>query len=142
MRSLTDHGLRDPPAGYYGKRQVQYRRGRDDRKDTDTEENTMGIDKKDFKKASGAVVIKLEKKGDIASGKFISLEESKMYSGSYALKFDDGQVKVCFVNSIGKDLITENGVKQGDDFILEHNGCQKAKTSGMEYHTYNLYYKA
>lgn len=102
---------------------------------------TTMADKKDFKKASAPTIVKLEKKGDIASGKFISLEESKMYPSSYALKYMEGtELKLTFINALARDLFVENGVESGSEFILEHNGTAKSK-AGMSYNTFNLYYK-
>lgn len=131
---LTRFGLSDPLETLHERRRVRFART------MESEENEM--DKKEFKKASAPVVVKLEKKGDVASGKFISLEESTMYPSSYALKYNESDViKVAFVNSIAKDLIEENDVKKGTEFILEHNGMAEAKTSGMKYHTYTLFFK-
>jgi hypothetical protein len=99
------------------------------------------MDKKDFKKASAPTIVKLEKKGDIASGKFISLEESKMYPSSYALKYSEGgELKLTFINALARDLFVENHVQAGGEFILEHNGTAKSK-AGMDYNTFNLFYK-
>lgn len=131
--TLLRYGLSNPFERYYLSVGAELRRR------LETEGTQM--DKKDFKKASAPTIVKLEKKGDIASGKFVSLEESKMYAGSYALKYSEGgDLKLTFINALARDLFVENHVAAGGEFILEHNGTAKSK-SGMDYNTFNLFYK-
>ena len=94
-----------------------------------------------FKEARAFELVKLEKKGDIVKGIFLSLEESKKFPGSWALKYnDDDKNMSVFINKIGYELFTAN-VTVGKEFILTHDGKVKTADKSKEYHTYKLLYK-
>lgn len=82
-------------------------------------------------------VVKLEE-GQFLEGKFVSCDESATYKDSYALKVIDetGETKVTFVNNIVRDLITGNGVKQGQKVRVLFKGMKDNKSGTAKYKDY------
>lgn len=98
---------------------------------------------KQFKQAVSGDVYKFEKIGDSISGIFISIEESKMYPNSYALKIKNPAKEnptVIFVSGIVLELIRSNNIQSGMDIMIEYAGKKKSTKSGMEYHDYKVFY--
>lgn len=101
-------------------------------------------DMEGFKEVEQNEVVELKEEGSLVKGKFVSIEQSKLYEKSYAVKFKDisenDKIKVFFVNQVGADLITDH-LKPEMEFILEHAGMRETVDKRAKYHTYKLHYK-
>jgi len=96
----------------------------------------------DWKEASMGNVVKLEE-GQALTGKFVSIEESKQYPGSYAFKVEtETDVKVTFVNSIVKELIESNNIMKGQDVRLIFKGMKENEQGTRSYKDYSLLFRA
>ena len=96
---------------------------------------------KDWKLAVNSEVLKLEE-GERIEGKFISIEESKKFSNSYALtiKTLEGN-KVIFVNDIVKDLLLKHSIQHNQEIALLYVGKVKNQKGDNEYKMFELFYK-
>ena len=100
------------------------------------------MDKKQYKKATSGDVVKLVNKGDSVSGVYLGYEESKQYTGTYAVKVKNPaseSATVVFVSGIVIDLIKTNNIIPGMDIMIEFKGMGQNKI-GQEYKTYDVYY--
>ena len=81
-------------------------------------------------------VVKLEE-GQRLEGEFVSCDQSATYKDSYALKVNDnGEVKVCFVNNIVKDLLESNSVLPGTKIAVLFKGMKDNKSHTAKYKDY------
>lgn len=104
-------------------------------------EKGQKISKEGFKKVEEPEVVKLEKDGAV-SGEFVGIDTSAKFKDSWAVKFkENGELKVVFVNNMGKDLFISQNVSVGDLFILEHAGEKTNQEGTQKYNTYELYVK-
>lgn len=85
-------------------------------------------------------VVKLEKKGDSVEGKFASIEESRQFKDSYAIRVEtkDG-LKVIFASKIVRDLLEANNVEAGRRIKIVFNGKKMNEAKTREYNDYELY---
>jgi len=93
-----------------------------------------------FKELKSGDVVKFTKPGESISGTFISIEESKQFANSYAVKLKVGDdIKVVFVSNIVADMLKTNNVQPGSDLMIEFTGKKTSEKSGMDYNTYKVY---
>lgn len=83
----------------------------------------------------------IDEKNQKIRGVFLSIEESYIYPGSYAVKYtdDNDKKKVVFVNGMGHTLFESADIKPGDIFELVFKGMEKSKNSDNEYKTFELF---
>jgi len=95
----------------------------------------------DWKEAKLGDVVKLEA-GDRIEGKFIELEQSKLYPDSYALKVEtlDG-IKVVFVSTIVKGLLESNSIMKNQEIAVLYKGLKKNEAGTRDYKDYSLFFK-
>lgn len=99
------------------------------------------IDMKQYKKAEGGNVVKLEKVGDKVAGVLLGWEESKMYAGSYAVSIKtEEDITVVFTSEIPIQMFKKNNLT-GKDIVLQYDGLKKTKDEKFEYKDYSVFFK-
>lgn len=96
-----------------------------------------------MQEAKSGDLVKLEKKGDSISGVLLSVEESKMYKGTYLLKIKnpaDNMSKSVFVSNIVYDKILSNQIEPGNQIMIEYQGEVVSKKSGRSYKDYKVFF--
>ena len=105
-------------------------------------ENQEKIDTTEFKLAQDGQVVKLENENDVFVGQFVSIDQSRKFPDSYALKVKDqeGNFIVTFVSVIVLDKVRSNAIQVGQLIKLVYKGLTKSG-NGYEYKNYDLYFK-
>jgi len=92
-----------------------------------------------MKELTSGEVVKLEKEGDSIGGVLVSIEESKMFEGSYAWNIrQDEKIVVVFTNEIPVKKAKNNDCF-GKRILLEFSGKKKSSATGREYNDYKLF---
>lgn len=95
-----------------------------------------------FKEATSGDVVKFENPGDNITGELISVEPSRQFEKSFAVRLKQAEgIKTVFVSAIVVDLLTANQVKPGMTVKIEYLGKAKTKDGAREYNDYKVYFK-
>lgn len=93
----------------------------------------------EYKEASMGDVVKLEKAGEFIEGRYTSIEESRKFKGSYAMRIETAKgLKTVFVSNIVKGLIDANQVESGRQVKLVYKGKVMNEAKTYEYNDYSL----
>lgn len=96
----------------------------------------------EWKEASMGDVVKFEKSGESIEGTYSSIEESRKFKGSYALRIETREgLKTVFVSNIVKSLLDANRVSAGDQIKLVFKGKVWNEAKTYEYNDYSLLLK-